>query len=110
MDLSWRPPTFDGANQHTKRRPRCVGMYRQNRKTAKAAIERRQHVGQAVGAPDQREDTTGFENSPAGMDPALEGGRRRHMCDLAGLVRRGTVPRGIVDRRVPPTHPPTSND
>ena len=77
-----------------------IAVNRQIIETAKAAIERRQHLGDPVGAPDHREDAAGFENSPAGMNPAVQRLCRRDMGDRTRTVRRGAVPRGIVERRV----------
>jgi len=92
--------TFDGANQYAYRRVLRVTMNRQNCEAAKAAIERPQHLDEAVSAPDQSEDTAGFQNSPACVNPALKRRGRRYVSDLARLVRRGAVPRGIVERRI----------
>src|SRR5258706_14873068 len=92
--------TFDGANQYANCRVLRVTMTRQNCQAAKAAIERRQYVDEAVSAPDQGEDTAGFQNSPACVNPAFERRSPRYVSDLARLVRRGSVPRGIVERGV----------
>src|ERR1700736_1985884 len=92
--------TFDGANQYAYRRVLRVTMNRQNCESAKATIERPQLLDEAVSAPDQSEDTAGFQNSPACANPALKRRGRRYVSDLARLVRRGAVPRGIVERRI----------
>src|SRR5258707_5217472 len=97
MDLSRCLSTFDRANQDANRRVLRIAMNWQNCQAAKAAIERRQYLEETVGAPDQREDAAGFQNSPARVNPALERGGRRNVSDLARLVRRGAGTRGIVE-------------
>src|SRR5713226_668086 len=97
MDLSRCLSTFDGANQYANRRVLRIAMNRQNCQAAKAAIERRQYLEETVSAPDQREDAAGFQNSPAGVNPALERGGRGDVSELERVGRRGAVPRGIVE-------------
>src|ERR1700737_5521814 len=92
--------TFDGTNQHANRGHLRVTMNRQNCEAAKAAIERRQYLEEAISAPDQAEGTAGFQNTSRRVNPALKRRSRRYVSDLARFVRRGAVPRGIVERRI----------
>src|SRR5260370_20768272 len=100
MDLSRCLSTFDGANQYANRGALRVTMNRQNCQAAKAAIERRQYLEETVSAPDQSKNTARLQDSSARVNPALERRRHRYMIDLARLVRRGAVPRSIVERRI----------
>ena len=77
-----------------------VAVNRQDLQTAKTVIERRQHLGNPVGAPDQRQRAPGFEDAPRRMNPVRQRRRGRHMRDPARLVRRDAMPRGIVERRI----------
>ena len=55
MDLRRRPPTLGGANQDAVGgRPR-IAVNRQDLQAAETVIERRQHLGNPIGAPDQRQ-------------------------------------------------------
>ena len=50
-------------------RPPRVAVNRQDLQAAETVIERRQHLGNAIGAPDQRQHAPGFEDAPRRVNP-----------------------------------------
>ena len=90
----WRAP---GRGSPAARRGRGPAAPRCRR----SAVERGQHLGQAVGAPDQRQRAGGMQQPRRGIDPVGEQRRRAAACAARRpRIGRDVLPRRIVERRV----------
>ena len=77
-----------------------LAVNRQELQAPETVIERREHLGDSIGAPDQRQRSPRFENAPRRVNPFPERRCGRHMRDPARRVRRDAMPHGIVEGRI----------